>query len=142
MDRSALSPRICMAAALLLGISGCNRSHHAATALSSLGSLYDSSSLVEVRCLSGLPAEIQSLLGAQGSASPEQPSRRFLVSGVGKTSALVAYEEAGDPTSSVAVAYVLEGSQWIAVAHWSVGSPNSLRQLRAMTLFPPDMLRY
>jgi len=40
------------------------------------------------------------------------------------------------------VAYVLEGSQWIAVAHWSVGSPDSLRQLRAMTLFPPDMLRY
>jgi hypothetical protein len=142
MDSSAFSRRICMAAALLLGLGACSRSHHVATGLSSVRSLYDSSSLVEVRCLSGLPAEIQSLFGAQDGAGPELPPRRFLVSGVGKTSALVAYEEAGDPTSSVAVAYVLAGSQWIAVAHWSVGSPNSLRQLRAMTLFPPDMLRY
>jgi hypothetical protein len=141
MDSSAFSRRICMAAALLLGLGACSRSHHATT-LSSVRSLYDSSSLVEVRCLSDLPAEIQSLFGAQDSAGPELPPRRFLVSGVGKTSALVAYEEAGDPSSSVAVAYVLAGSQWIAVAHWSVGSPNSLRQLRAMTLFPPDMLRY
>jgi hypothetical protein len=127
---------------LLLAVGACSRSHHAATGLSSVRSLYDSSTLVEVRCLSGLPAEIQKLLGAEGGAGPQIPPRRFLVSGVGKTSALVAYEEAGDPTSSVAVAYVLAGSQWIAVAHWSVGSPNSLRQLRAMTLFPPDMLRY
>src|SRR5882672_9835351 len=102
MDRSAFSPVICVAAAALLSVSSCTRSHRAATALSSVRSLYDSSSLVEVRCLSGLPAEIQSLLGAQGSAGLEQPTRRFLVSGVGKTSALVAYEEAGDPPSAVA----------------------------------------
>jgi hypothetical protein len=142
MYSSHLSPGICMAAALLLSVGACTRSQHAATALSSVRSLYDSSSLVEVRCPSGLPAEIQSLFSDEGSASPDPPVRRFLVSGVSKTSALVAYEEGADPPSSVAVAYVLAGSQWIAVAHWSVGSPTSLRQLRAMTLFPPDMLRY
>jgi hypothetical protein len=142
MYSSNWSPRLCMAAALLLCVSACTRSQHAATALSRVRSLYDSSSLVEVRCLSGLPSEIQSLFSEQGSVSPDPPLRRFLVSGVSKTSALVAYEEGEDPASSVAVAYVLAGSQWIAVAHWSVGSPTSLSQLRAMTLFPPDMLRY
>jgi hypothetical protein len=142
MNSSTFSPGICVAAALLLGVSACMRSQHAATALSSVRSLYDASSLVEVRCLSDLPAEIQSVFSDQGSTSPEPPLRRFLVSGISETSALVAYEEGEDPPSSIAVAYVLAGSQWIAVAHWSVGSPTSLRQLRAMTLFPPDMLRY
>jgi hypothetical protein len=142
MYSSVFSRGVLLAAAILLGVSACTRSQHAAAGLSSVGSLYDSSSLVEVRCLSDLPAEIQGFLGGQGSAGSDLPQRRFLVSGVGKTSALVAYEEGENPPSSVAVAYVLAGSQWIAVAHWSVGSPTSLRQLRAMTLFPPDMLRY
>jgi hypothetical protein len=142
MYSNTFSRGIVVATALVLGLGACTRSQHAATGVPGVGALYDSSSLVEVRCLSGLPAEIQSLFRDQGSASPDPPPRRFLVSGVGKTSALVAYEEGADPASSVAVAYVLAGSQWIAVAHWSVGSPTSLRQLRAMTLFPPDMLRY
>jgi hypothetical protein len=142
MDTSKVFPKFTLAAAILLCAAACSRSQHAASALSTVRSHYDSSSLVEVRCLSGLPAEIQSLFEAQDSASPNPPMRRFLVSGVSKTSALVAYEEGENPQSSVAVAYVLAGSQWIAVAHWNVGSPTSLGQLRAMTLFPPDMLRY
>lgn len=115
---------------------------------------YDSSSLTEVRSLSGFPAELTALIGwhKKGSGGianvgedfnatdslDDRPSRRFLVGGVSNTSALVAYEEGGWGTKKFATAYVHLKSGWAIVARWRIDMATTLREVQSETSRPSD----
>jgi len=122
---------------------------------------YDSSSLTEVRSLSGFPDELSTLLGwhrkGDGSTGPDsdivnageefhptdvvggRPSRRFVVGGLSTTSALVAYEEGGGwGPRYFAAAYVRGKSGWALVARWRINWATTLREVQSQTSKPPD----
>src|ERR1700733_10722209 len=121
---------------------------------------YDSSSLTEVRSLSGFPDELSTLLGwhrkSGGGTGPDsdivdvgedfnptdvvggRPSRRFLVGGLGTTSALVAYEEGGWGRRYFAAAYVVGKSGWTLVARWRINWATTLHEVLDQTKGRPD----
>jgi hypothetical protein len=47
--------------------------------------------------------------------------RKFIVAGISKTSALVGYETGDYAPNSHALAYVIDGSQWVPVKEWGEG---------------------
>lgn len=145
---------------LLAALAGCSRpadeaAGKPATADASpqssadLARLYDPARLVELRSLRGFPPELRELLGvnAAGHArmadigdecgAPEDqstaPGRCFLMGGISRTGAIVAFKAVGYPGSSqLAEAFVRSASGWTAIRHWRVGAPASLVQLLEM----------
>jgi hypothetical protein len=121
---------------------------------------YDSSSLTEVRSLTGFPDNLSALLGwhrkGDGGTGPDsdivnagedfhptdvvggRPSRRFVVGGLSTTSALVAYEEGGWGSRYFAAAYVRGKSGWALVARWRINWATTLREVQSQTSKPPD----
>ena len=97
----------------------------------------DTSRLVQVQSVEGLPADVKKALGRQktgidGLADGRErfnktdvvdnklPMRRFIVAGVGPESVLVAYEEGGRAYSIHAEAFALKNSGWIQVGKWKL----------------------
>ena len=107
----------------------------------------DTSSLVEVRSIEGLPTDVKKILGRQkigveGIADKwekfnttdvmrdQLPVRRFITGGAGPRSALVAYEQGGRGYSIQAAAFALERSGWLKVGEWTLHeNPYTLRGL-------------
>jgi hypothetical protein len=112
--------------------------HAAGSALTDAGlfKLYDPSSLIEVRKFSDLPDGVKALANRSGmDARGEGPGgrlRHFLVGGVSKTSALVAYEQFGYVPTYMADAYVKNGSDWVAIRSWEIGHVTTLDEARNM----------
>jgi hypothetical protein len=110
---------------------------------------YDSSSLVEVQSVAGLPPDLSTLLGYRWKCCgmvdvgeefyPTDvvggPERRFVVAGLSRESALVAYEWGnGWERGFEAAAYVYANPRWRLIARWNLSAwPNSLTQLIAET---------
>lgn len=109
---------------------------------------FDTSLLVEVRSIEGLPADVKKFLGrqktsAEGIADKGErfnradvifddlvPMRRFIAGGAGPSSAVVAYEQGGRGYSIQAVAFVLQQSGWAKVGQSTLrATPHTLRQL-------------
>jgi hypothetical protein len=116
-----------------------------------MSTLYDPSSLVEVKTLRGFPVELQSVLGVHATDAPsiadvgepctpsdvvriDYPDRCFLVGGLGGTSALVAYR-VGSITGPFVVAarYVRTKSAWVMIGNETIGIPSSLAELKEMS---------
>ncbi len=150
---------------LLAGVAGCSRSGDVSTQAPSaglndptqtdIGRLYDPKALVELRSLQGFPAELQAQLGVNATgyariadvgedcnptaAHGADPGRCFILGGISKTSALVAFKVADHGgQSGGASAYVRAKSGWLKIREWRTGFPSTLRQLQEMTSFPPD----
>jgi hypothetical protein len=119
--------------------------------VSEIATLYDPSSLVQVKTLNGFPVELQSVLGVHATDSPpiadagerctpsdvvriDYPDRCFLVGGVSSTSALVAYK-AGSIAGPFVVAarYVLTKSTGVMIGNERIGMPSSLAELKEMS---------
>lgn len=110
---------------------------------------YSSASLIEVRSFGRLPKELGALLGAHWKCCgmvdvgdefhPTDvaggPDKRFVLAGVSKESALVAYEWGNGWERGIdAAAYVFAGSDWHLVARWRLDAiPSSLSQLTSET---------
>lgn len=113
--------------------------------------LIDTRSLLEVSSIEALPADVKTILGrhktgVQGMADKwdrfnttdvirddQRPLRRFITGGAGPSSAVVAYEQAGDEYSIQAAAFALERSGWVEVGQWSLREkPYSLYGLLGM----------
>jgi hypothetical protein len=110
---------------------------------------YDSSSLVEIPSIAGLPPNLSTLLGYRWKCCgmvdvgeefyPTDvvggPERQFVVAGLSKESALIAYEWGnGWERGFEAAAYVYGNPRWHLIARWNLGArPNSLAQLIAET---------
>jgi hypothetical protein len=123
---------------------------------------YDPASLKEIRNLSGFPNNLNAVLGwhskSTGGTAPGsdivdagepfphidvvggRPSRRFLVGGLGKTSALVAYEQEGWRPQYFATAYVLGASGWTLVGRWRIEWATTLTKVLDQTKEPPPRL--
>ena len=97
----------------------------------------DTSRLVQVNSVEGLPPDVKKILGRQKTGiegfadkwdkfnktdviDPRLPLRRFNTGGAGPTSALVAYEQGGREYSIHATAFALERSGWTAVGEWTL----------------------
>jgi hypothetical protein len=108
----------------------------------------ETSRLVQVNSVEGLPSDVKKILGRQMSGiqgfadkwggfnktdvvDERLPMRRFITGGAGPSSALVAYEQGGRGYSIHAVAFALEKSGgWIKVGEWALQeNPYSLRGL-------------
>jgi len=110
--------------------------------------LYDPSSLAEVRNFSDLPDSVQVIANRRGMAAkgegPDERLQKFLVGGLGKTSALVAYEQFGYVPIYMADAYVKTGSDWVVIRSWKIGSVATLDEVKNLTqaeatqVAPPD----
>jgi len=116
-----------------------------------LSALYDPSSLVEVKTLSGFPADLQLALGVHATDFPriadvgepcapsdvvskDYPDRCFLIGGVSSTSALLAYRAGGYAGPFVVAArYVRAHSGWTMISHDTIGEPGSLAELKEMS---------
>ena len=110
---------------------------------------YDTSALNEVRSLGGLPKELSDVLGAhwnccgmvdvgaefQPTDVAGGPERRFVLAGVSKTSALVAYEWGnGWERGLDAAAYVYASPGWRLIARWPLDNwPSSIAELISET---------
>jgi len=96
---------------------------------------YDPTSLIEVKALSDLPSQVRSLANASFMATNyDNTPTKFLVGGVSRSSAVIAYEEFGYVPSIYAQSYVYSGSQWIPAKSWNLGSEiTSLHDLVAAT---------
>jgi hypothetical protein len=106
---------------------------------------YSSSSLVEVRSVASLPDKLGSVVGYHWKCCgmvdvgeefhPTDvvggPDKRFIVAGVSKDSALIAYDWGnGWERGTAAAAYVFAAPDWHLVARWNLDiRPNSLSQL-------------
>lgn len=111
--------------------------------------VFSSSSLVEVRSVAKLPKLLGSAVGYNwkccGMVDVGQefhptdvvggPDKRFIVAGISKDSALIAYDWGnGWERGIVAAAYVYGTSDWHLVARWNLDvPPDSLTQLIALT---------
>ena len=164
MKTNVISFSIGATAALMLSVSACSRNESTQQIPSAGGSepmpsvtyaSYDSSSLTEIRSLSGFPKELSAVLGwrtqAGGGTGPDsdivdvgetfnptdvvggRPSRRFLVGGLSTTSALVAYEEGGPARQYFAAAYVLGKSGWTLVGRWRIDWATTLPKVLDQT---------
>lgn len=105
--------------------------------------LYDPSSLVEVRNFSDLPDGVKALANRSGmdakGEGPDGRLRQFLVGGLSKTSALVAYEQFGYVPTYMADAYVKNGSDWVAIRSWKIGQVTTLDEARNMIQALPEV---
>jgi hypothetical protein len=110
----------------------------------------DTSRLVQVTSVEGLPADVKKLLGRQKAGiegfadkwdkfnktdviDPRLPMRRFNTGGAGPTSALVAYEQGGQEYSIHAIAFALEKSGWVEVGKWTL--PRATHTLHGLLEF-------
>jgi hypothetical protein len=85
--------------------------------------LYDPTSMIEVKNFTDLPAGVQTL--ANGSFMKERYDNtpaKFLVGGVGKSSAIVTYEQFGYVPIFIAQSYVYSDSQWLTAKSWQLGA--------------------
>jgi len=84
-------------------------------------SLYDPSSLREVRNFADLPEGVQSLANASYmKIMSDNQYPHFLVGGVGESSAIVAFEVFGYVPVFDAAEYVHSASGWVYVKRWNV----------------------
>jgi hypothetical protein len=103
---------------------------------------YSPSSMVEVRKLDDLPDGLREILmrGKYGG-SGEGPEGRccvFLVGGVSKTSAIVAYELFGYVPTYQANAFVQAKAGWVNAGEWNIGPASTLVELKDLTSRSPD----
>lgn len=116
-----------------------------------LSKLYDPSSLAEVKTLKDFPSDLQSVLGVHATDVPpiadigepcnptdvirrDYPDRCFLLGGISRTSALVAYKVGGYAGQwEVAARYVHTQSGWAKIGEGAIGQPNSLSELKNMS---------
>jgi hypothetical protein len=92
-------------------------------ATSDANAQYDPTSLKEVKHVSSLPADVQTL--ANNSFMKQRfdyTPTKFLVGGVGGSSAVIAYEQGGYVPTYHAQAYVLRNSRWVSAKHWRLES--------------------
>jgi hypothetical protein len=96
---------------------------------------YDPTSLIEVKALSDFPSQVQALANASFmSTKYDNTPTKFLVGGVSRSSAIIAYEEFGYVPFFFAQSYVYNDSQWIPAKRWSLGSEiTNLHDLVAAT---------
>jgi hypothetical protein len=84
---------------------------------------FDLKTLKECKQLADLPEGVQVL--ANNSFMQHRydgTPTKFLVGGVGVSSAIVAYEDGGYVPSYYAQSYVLSSSRWVAETHWQLES--------------------
>lgn len=139
-----------MAATVLLTINACSPSHHDASTdpLVSVNQpreefkLYSSSSLVEVRNFADLPEGLRGNLErgkyAAGGEGPQGRCCMFIVGGVSRTSAIVAYEIFGYVPSYQAAAFVQAKRGWVRAGEWGIEPASTLVELKELTSRPPD----
>ena len=139
-----------MAATVLLTNNACSPSHHdaSADALVSVNQPreefrpYSPSTLVEVRKFDDLPDGLRAALkGGKYAVSGEGPEGRcctFVVGGISRTSALVAFEIFGYVPTYQANAFVQAKTGWVKAGEWGIGPVSTLVELKELTSRPPD----
>jgi hypothetical protein len=120
-----------------------------------IGRLYDPSRLVELRSLRGYPEDLQALLGVHATGNSRiadvgedchvtdvpgpGPGRCFVLGGISRTSALVAFKGGGRAGQFLtSAAYVRDKAGWVLLWQRRVGPPASLVQLIEMTSVAAD----
>lgn len=117
--------------------------------------LFNPSSLVELRSLRGYPEDLQKLLGVNAvgysrianvgeDCNPTDvrgsgPGRCFLLGGISKSSALIAFKVGSSAgQTGMAEEFVRTTSGWTIIRESVIGIPNTLKQLLDMISVPPD----